>query len=293
MIEWAVASQYAVVGVLQQHEAPHEWVHVHDIVQPARGLPTLDAAHKAFRRASLDPDRKNQTYQVYATLDQMGTDWNYWVLAVVELEPGLPIADRSGYDDVDQLTEDMPGHDGRLEYKPGGGTQPYSGSTFVAAGQYGGGDAFVQRFGAYDVKNAEGVVEDWFEGDPANGWEPPGWGHEANYGYVEATPDGRYRVYDGERNLIDEVQGAASTGKIDPEDIRTINRHRATMGMAPIDLGAGWTAREIRDMAHSIHTTGKMSNPRAGGFLRGLATAALAGLGIGGVVLGARALRDD
>lgn len=47
----------------------------------------------------------------------------------------------------------------------------------------------------------------------------------------------------------------------DPEDIATINRHRASLGMKPIDPKAGWTPGELADMAEAIRKTGRMQNP--------------------------------
>ena len=47
----------------------------------------------------------------------------------------------------------------------------------------------------------------------------------------------------------------------DPEDIETINRHRRTLGMGPVPQDAGYTAKELRDMAETIRQTGTMVNP--------------------------------
>ena len=44
-------------------------------------------------------------------------------------------------------------------------------------------------------------------------------------------------------------------------DLDVINRHRTSIGMGPIDPSAGWTAQELADMAESIRTTGRMTNP--------------------------------
>lgn len=45
-------------------------------------------------------------------------------------------------------------------------------------------------------------------------------------------------------------------------DLEVVNRHRASLGMTPLDPAAGWTAEEIAAMAESIRTTGIMANPR-------------------------------
>lgn len=45
-------------------------------------------------------------------------------------------------------------------------------------------------------------------------------------------------------------------------DLEVINRHRRGLGMGPMDPAAGWSVEELRDMAESIRTTGRMTNPR-------------------------------
>ena len=45
------------------------------------------------------------------------------------------------------------------------------------------------------------------------------------------------------------------------EVVETINRHRRGLGMDPLDPSSGWSAKELRDMAESIRTTGRMMNP--------------------------------
>lgn len=44
-------------------------------------------------------------------------------------------------------------------------------------------------------------------------------------------------------------------------DLETINRHRASMGRRPIDIEAGWSSKELRDMAANIRRTGRETNP--------------------------------
>ena len=48
---------------------------------------------------------------------------------------------------------------------------------------------------------------------------------------------------------------------IDDPDLEVINRHRKGLGMEPIDLAAGWSEDELRKMAETIRTTGRMGNP--------------------------------
>src|SRR5690606_17812644 len=45
---------------------------------------------------------------------------------------------------------------------------------------------------------------------------------------------------------------SASLSAFDAQDIDTINRHRRRLGTAEIDLSAGWSAKEIADMADTI-----------------------------------------
>lgn len=57
--------------------------------------------------------------------------------------------------------------------------------------------------------------------------------------------------------------GRASAAKAVPPktDMDVINRHRASIGMGPIDPAAGWTTQELASMAESIRKTGRMANP--------------------------------
>ena len=44
-------------------------------------------------------------------------------------------------------------------------------------------------------------------------------------------------------------------------DLDTINQHRARMGRPPLDLAAGWTPKEISEMASNIRARGTEYNP--------------------------------
>lgn len=70
------------------------------------------------------------------------------------------------------------------------------------------------------------------------------------YGFLQTVEYDRIRAACGR---------APSIGS---SDMDVINRHRASIGMGPIDPLAGWTAEELREMAERIRTTGRMSNPR-------------------------------
>ena len=50
---------------------------------------------------------------------------------------------------------------------------------------------------------------------------------------------------------------------VSEDDLQTINRHRRGLGMAPIDLAAGWGEQELRQMAETIRAAGRMGNPVA------------------------------
>jgi hypothetical protein len=45
------------------------------------------------------------------------------------------------------------------------------------------------------------------------------------------------------------------------QDVEIINRHRAGLGMPPMDPSSGWTGKELREMAESIRRTGRTHNP--------------------------------
>lgn len=86
---------------------------------------------------------------------------------------------------------------------------------------------------------------------------------------------------------------AARSPILDQVDIKTINAHRLRTGGDPIDESAGWTAKEIRDMASNIRKHGREVNPSRVGWLRGLAIAGLAAVGISGAVAGGRIRRGQ
>ena len=55
--------------------------------------------------------------------------------------------------------------------------------------------------------------------------------------------------------------GKRPTGGFDPADVSLVNRYRKTLGMADIDLAAGWTPKEVADMAESVRKRGRLPNP--------------------------------
>jgi|SRR3990172_553954 len=90
--------------------------------------------------------------------------------------------------------------------------------------------------------------------------------------YAGRLTGDRRRVYEAELAL-DEMRSQAGVDIFSPwnmrphqaspssSDIDTINRHRSSIGMRPIDLASGWSSAELRDMAESIRQSGKMTNP--------------------------------
>jgi len=50
--------------------------------------------------------------------------------------------------------------------------------------------------------------------------------------------------------------------KVPAKDLELINKHRRGIGMGPIDLDAGWTNRELKQMADSIRQQGRLPNPK-------------------------------
>lgn len=104
-------------------------------------------------------------------------------------------------------------------------------------------------------------------------YTPDVWVDAADSDAVEA----RWRLFDGGLDpsaVVDSIQEywgreQAAMGAPDPpaapavsaDDLKAIDRHRASLGLGPIDPGAGWTPDELRDMARSIRETGRMTNP--------------------------------
>ena len=63
--------------------------------------------------------------------------------------------------------------------------------------------------------------------------------------------------------LATEEEAPAATGapSVSHSDIATINRHRASIGMRPIDRATGWTDQELIEMAEQIRSGGRIHNP--------------------------------
>lgn len=84
----------------------------------------------------------------------------------------------------------------------------------------------------------------------------------------KAAVEERAHALDAELVFVDddgvvEPAGASvsTTASVSAADIAVVNRHRAGMGMAPVDMRHGWTPQEITDMADNIRRHGRTHNP--------------------------------
>ena len=181
--------------------------------------------------------------------------------------------------------------------RPGGDDQPFltawtDGS--IVAFPEGDMDELCERlndaFAAGMCGSASGLGGAWLLGDPAKATDYLG--PVAKDSYVvrwdwvtgDASPArvaprlelwrpiGRrtYGIYPALTLVEAEIEGEESRPAPQPPlpgvsavDLETLNAHRKHLGMAPIDLGAGWTEGELREMAESIRATGRMHNPRS------------------------------
>lgn len=69
--------------------------------------------------------------------------------------------------------------------------------------------------------------------------------------------------------LVEPRQAAARRGHLTKE-IETINRHRRMLGMGDLDMDTGWSDAEVREMAESIRTRGRLPNPERASIKRKL-----------------------
>ena len=101
------------------------------------------------------------------------------------------------------------------------------------------------------------------------------WGEEAVFGYYADDSDTDGDSLSGTTNsvyakLLDgtalpewpKPSSSGNAGPYDAKDIETINAHRRSIGGGELDLSAGWTSQEIREMAENIRTKGRTYNPR-------------------------------
>lgn len=81
------------------------------------------------------------------------------------------------------------------------------------------------------------------------------------FGFDDDENSTHQRVFKAELALEEMNSRWKSTASPSSSDVDTINRHRRSIGMPPIDLASGWSSAELRDMAESIRQSGKMTNP--------------------------------
>jgi len=100
------------------------------------------------------------------------------------------------------------------------------------------------------------------------------WDEEATLGFYEHAAEGSVDDTGGTmrevyQKLLDgtalpqwkKPAGVVPVG-FDTQDVEVVNRHRQGLGMKPLDLTAGWTPAEIREMAERVRKTGRTNNPR-------------------------------
>ncbi len=136
-------------------------------------------------------------------------------------------------------------------------------SQFALTGTVCGDDLrFGQLYLALDLQEALDVVRDYF--DDKYECSPNFWSA------VQLDPDGTLTFSDFvQRKDVIVDRFSLSGGPPPPvtagpaqRDVDTINRHRKHLGMAPLDLEAGWTAEELAKMADTIRREGRMFNPQ-------------------------------
>lgn len=111
----------------------------------------------------------------------------------------------------------------------------------------------------YDVRGHEESSFAWREGtDPQGDWSiiRDGQATIVDPYVVEVIEDLEEGELDEGVSTEDEQLGQA----VSRQDIETIDRYRASIGMGPIDPSAGWTPAELHQMAENIRTTGRMAN---------------------------------
>ena len=153
---------------------------------------------------------------------------------------------------------------------------------FEYVGTGGGCDAYQKELGGPADDPPHFMVSDNDAAIPAT------WDTEVVFGWYPDYGSGVYELehFDTVREFVDAMrkgtahprlkgvpQGGApaqAPATVSADDLAVINQHRRGLGMAPLDPGAGWTTEELREMADSIRTTGRMHNPRTNRLKRSL-----------------------
>lgn len=92
-----------------------------------------------------------------------------------------------------------------------------------------------------------------YDHDPEE-WEPTIHSHAD----ALAPPMGAPIIYLDQVELDGDVE---TTPGLSEGVLETIDRHRAGLGMSPLDPAAGWATAELEEMAERIRATGRMNNP--------------------------------
>lgn len=218
-----------------------------------------------------------------------GRTGDFLVLSVVEF-PGLTIADRGLFVEGQQISKsiiddiDPSGSGAELHAhatRPSSLTPRGPEGEWIVTGTIAGDDQrFVQRVNAGDVYEAVRKVVRWLadvhnvDAATAEIWSVALRGPGARLRVYQGTSDHRgpgnvsTTAASWLRGEFEELPFYGAAGrtpqppgpKLSPADLEAINQHRSSMGMGPIDLGAGWTTKELKEMAESIRATGRMHN---------------------------------
>ena len=222
--------KYYVIAILDQVSKPYERVHLNSVVEAGE-------EHDQYMAAALQAGAKqvNQHWRDWDEVEQ--TDWNYWLLAIVQLSPQLPVV----YSGAETYMPSVSDSESQLG-------DPDRGPLWVAAGQTEDGDTWVQRLRAADKSSVIASLEKFLKDDLPFG----------AYGMVREDDASRYTVFDdsGESRSI---STSASREPLVLDALAAINRHRAAMGMGPLDVqAAGWTEQDVLDEAERI---ARLPNP--------------------------------
>lgn len=216
-------TEYYVVGVLQ-HTTSDEWLEVNRQVQTRYWE---DAALEAGNQTLVD---EGESDGPYTSVDDFG-DWDYWLMAVVELIPGLPVrynGSAANMQDLDELAAETTG--------------AAAAPLWVAVLDLTSGEVWVQRARADGVEDIQDAARDAFGSSSLPGL----------YGYVVERTDGVFVVF-GDK--VTEIGGSADVAVA----LDAINRHRVRVGQRPLDpAAAGWGDRDILEEAARL---GPAPNP--------------------------------
>lgn len=162
--------KYYVIGVLQPEDGK-DWVYVDSVVDAEPGR-HIDAALLAGGA------RVGQTWRDWEHDPERG-GWNYWLLAVIELSPGLPVVYSHG-----------------TAYAPQQYQDPSRGPLWAASGQDEAGESWAMKMYAQDEREVEAAVREHLNAEYSSvGYEVPEAMPDSPYGMVREDGGGRYTVF--------------------------------------------------------------------------------------------------